>query len=66
MTHLNETGLIGWIRTTWLPYTEMLPTKKQDLFVKEIVHRYLKKHPADSVGIIHLDMMRLEIEAYKA
>lgn len=58
-------GLAGWIRTTWLPYTERLPIELRDLFVKEIVVRYLKNHPADVAGVVHLGMMRLEVEAYK-
>lgn len=58
-------GLAGWIRTTWLPYTERLPPKIRDDFVKEIVNRYLKKHPIDQAGIVHLNMMRLEVEATK-
>jgi hypothetical protein len=37
----------------------------RDLFVKEIVNRYLENHPADSENVVHLGMMRLEIEAYK-
>jgi trans-aconitate 2-methyltransferase len=65
MKHVGEEGLAGWIRTTWLPYTERLPIEKRDKFVKEIVERYLKNHPMDSDGVIHLGMMRLEVEAFK-
>jgi trans-aconitate 2-methyltransferase len=65
MKHVGEEGLAGWIRTTWLPYTERLPVELRDLFVKEIVRRYLKKHPIDVDGIVHLGMIRLEIEACK-
>ncbi|HLN89175.1 MAG TPA: methyltransferase domain-containing protein [Candidatus Binatia bacterium] len=65
MKHAGAEGLAGWIRTTWLPYTERLPIEKRDVFVKEIVARYLKNHPADIKGVVHLGMMRLEVEAYK-
>ena len=65
MKHAGEEGLAGWIRTTWLPYTERLPIEKRELFVKEIVHRYLKNHPIDADGVVHLGMMRLEVEAFK-
>jgi trans-aconitate 2-methyltransferase len=58
-------GLAGWIRTTWLPYTERLPIELRDGFVKEIVNRYLKNHPADTDDAVHLGMVRLEVEAYK-
>ncbi len=65
MKHAGAEELAGWIRTTWLPYTERLPLEQRDLFIKEIINRYLKNHPADAEGIIHLGMVRLEVEAYK-
>jgi trans-aconitate 2-methyltransferase len=65
MKHVGKEGLAGWIRTTWLPYTERLPSEKRDKFVKEIVKRYIKNHPMDPDGIVNLGMMRLEVEAYK-
>lgn len=58
-------GLEGWIRTTWLPYTERLPVKRRDEFIKEIVDRYLARHPMSDEGIVNLKMMRLEVEAAK-
>ena len=65
MKHAGAEGLAGWVRTTWLPYTERLPMEKRDLFVKEIVDRYLKNHPVDADGTVRLGMMRLEVEACK-
>ena len=65
MKHAGEEGLAGWIRTTWLPYTERLPIEKRDKFVKEIVKRYLKNHPIDADGVVHLGMIRLEVEGCK-
>jgi trans-aconitate methyltransferase len=65
MKHAGEDGLAGWIRTTWLPYTERLAFEKLDKFVKEIVDCYIKNHPIDADGVVHLGMMRLEVEAYK-
>jgi trans-aconitate 2-methyltransferase len=65
MKHAGTEELEGWIRTTWLPYTERLPAKKRDMFIQEITAHYLKNHPADTDGVVHLGMMRLEIEAYK-
>jgi trans-aconitate 2-methyltransferase len=44
---------------------ERLPIEKRDKFVKEIVKRYIKNHPIDADGIVHLGIMRLEVEAYK-
>ncbi len=59
-------GMAGWVRTTWLPFTERIPVEMRDDFVKEIVNRYLADYPVDDEGVVHLDMMRLEVEAQKA
>jgi trans-aconitate 2-methyltransferase len=61
----GKEGLAGWIRTTWLPYTERLPEKLRNEFVSEIVDRYVEKHPLDNAGYVHVGMVRLEVEATK-
>ena len=61
----NWEGLAGWIRTTWLPFTERLPAEFRDSFINEIAGRYIEAYPADSEGTIHIKMMRLEVEATK-
>jgi trans-aconitate 2-methyltransferase len=58
-------GLAGWIRTTWLPYTQRVPEDMRDAFVAEIAARYLKNHPTDPSGTVCLSMVRLEVEALK-
>ncbi len=63
MKLVGAKGLAGWIRTTWLPYTERVPIAKRELFISEIVGRYLESHPIDESGMVHVDMMRLEVEA---
>jgi trans-aconitate 2-methyltransferase len=65
MTHESAEGLAGWVRTTWLPFTDRLPVELRAKFVQEIVDRYLNQHPADGAGVIHVGMMRIEVEAYK-
>ena len=65
MTFPNAEGMAGWIRTTWLPFTERIPIEKRNGFVEEIVNRYLEDHPLDADGVIHLGMVRLEVEAQK-
>ncbi|HLN46198.1 MAG TPA: methyltransferase domain-containing protein [Candidatus Sulfotelmatobacter sp.] len=60
---LNKESLAGWIRTTWLPYTQKIPNALQNMFITEIIDRYIEKHPADSSGTIHIAMVRLEVEA---
>jgi trans-aconitate methyltransferase len=65
MQHKDSEGLKGWIRTTWLPYTERIPLEKRDKFIDEIVAIYLERHPRDANEDIHLAMVRLEVEAKK-
>ncbi len=63
MSYPDRAGLEGWVRTTWLPYTERVPVERREAFVTELVDRYLAEHPVDSKGHVHVDMMRLEVEA---
>ncbi len=65
MEHNGKSGLEGWIRTTWLPYTQRIPEKERDQFIRELVCNYIKKVPMDSQGKVHVDMVRLEVEALK-
>jgi trans-aconitate methyltransferase len=65
MTYADRTGLEGWVRTTWLPYTQRVPAERRDEFVARLVDRYLERHPPDARGVIHVHMVRLEIEATK-
>jgi trans-aconitate methyltransferase len=63
MRQKGKDGLAGWIRTTWLPYTERLPSELRDRFISEIVDSYIKTYPMDSEGYVHVKMVRLEVEA---
>ncbi|MCW4025296.1 MAG: methyltransferase domain-containing protein [Candidatus Bathyarchaeota archaeon] len=65
MKLVGAEGLAGWIRTTWLPYTERVPAGLRDSFVMELVKCYLKTHPETADGEVTLDMVRLEVEAKK-
>jgi trans-aconitate 2-methyltransferase len=65
MEHDGPPGLAGWIRTTWLPYTERIPEGQRENFINDLVTEYLKKVPLDSAGKAHVAMMRLEVEAEK-
>jgi trans-aconitate 2-methyltransferase len=58
-------GMAGWVRTTWLPFTERIPVEQRGEMVQEIVNRYLASHPTDAEGVVHLGMVRLEVEACK-
>lgn len=63
MTHQGEEGLASWIRTTWLPYTQRVPESSREEFIKEIIERYTRDCPPDGDGVIHVPMIRLEMEA---
>jgi trans-aconitate 2-methyltransferase len=65
MKFFGAEGLAGWVRTTWLPFTDRIPAELRSKFVGLIVSSYLEKHPADDAGIVHVGMMRIEVEAHK-
>ena len=65
MRHAGREGLAGWIRTTWLPYTERVPEQIREGLISEVAQAYLAEDPADPQGIVHVKMVRLEVEAAK-
>ncbi|MEW6554438.1 MAG: methyltransferase domain-containing protein [Actinomycetota bacterium] len=66
MTHEGSRGLTAWIRTTWLPLTQRLPEDLREGFIAAIVEGYVERFPPDAEGLVHVDAVRLEIEAEKA
>ncbi|HVN95102.1 MAG TPA: methyltransferase domain-containing protein [Syntrophorhabdaceae bacterium] len=65
MTQKGREGLASWVRTTWLPYIQRLPADLQDGFIGELVDTYAERFPQDELGLIHVHMVRLEVEALK-
>jgi trans-aconitate methyltransferase len=65
MTQNGKDGLCGWIRTTWLPYSERIPEPARERFISELADAYLREFPLDGAGLVHVRMVRLEIEAFK-
>lgn len=65
MIHKRIEGLKAWIRTTWLPYTERIPEDLRQEFIDDMVNRYIDKYPPDSRGFIHVQLIRLDVEAEK-
>ena len=55
----------GWLRTTWLPYTQRVPLAEREEFIENVVQRYLARHPTDTDGRVHVKMVRLEIDAVR-
>ena len=66
MVHKNAAALVGWVRTTWLPYTQRVPEARRESFVEELIESYLAAHPPDSEGRTDVRMVRLEVEGHKA
>lgn len=61
--HPSREAFEGWIRTTWLPYTQHLPENRRPAFVSALAGAYLARHPADDAGRCRVRMARLEVEA---
>ena len=58
-------GFAMWLRTTWLPYTQRVPEQMREEFIQAVVERYVARHPVDAKGLVHVRMVRLEIDAVK-
>jgi trans-aconitate methyltransferase len=65
MIHQSRGDLEGWIRTTWLPYTQRIPEDNRSIFIEQIIDTYLIESPPDEFGNIHVKMSRLEVEIEK-
>lgn len=65
MVHDSLDALKGWIRTTWFPYTDLVPEGRREQFIDELVGNYVEQHSVDDFGRTHVKMMRLEVEAIK-
>ena len=65
-TYKGRDGLAAWLRTTWLPYTQRVPDAVREEFVNAVVERYVAKHPVDAKGLVHVRMVRLEIDAFRS
>lgn len=59
----GKEGLSGFIRSTWLPYTQRIPEDLHTEFIDTIVNKYLEKYHMDEEGFVHIGMIRLEVEA---
>ncbi len=65
MAHDGKSGLEGWVRTTWLPYTGRIPKEHRDEFIEEVATSYLAKVPLAADGQAHVAMVMIEVEAEK-
>jgi trans-aconitate 2-methyltransferase len=62
-TYEGREGFAAWLRTTWLPYVQRVPENMREEFIVAVAERYLAKHPPDKNGLVHVRMVRLEIDA---
>jgi trans-aconitate 2-methyltransferase len=65
MVQENKQGLTSWIRTTWLPYTQAVPEHLREEFIDELAEIYIRQNPVQSDGMVHVHMVRLEVDACK-
>ncbi len=64
MHHAGRAGFEGWFRTTGaLAYTQRVPEALRPALIAQVVAAYLEKNPPDAGGVVHVHMMRLEVEA---
>ncbi len=63
MSYENKDGLAGWLRTTWIPYTDCVPAHLRKKFISRVADKYVEKNSLDNEGRVHVDMVRLEVEA---
>ncbi|MDW7979285.1 MAG: methyltransferase domain-containing protein [Verrucomicrobiales bacterium] len=62
----DAAALAGWLRTTWLPYTQRVPEHTREEFIAAVAQQYTTLRPPDAAGNIRVGMVRLEVDAVKA
>jgi len=65
MVQKGRGGLASWMSTTWLPYLERVRADQRQELVNEVVDLYIQSHPLDENGLVHVGMVRLEVELEK-
>ncbi len=63
MVHDDPAAFCGWLRSTWLPYTQRLPAPLREEFIADIAQEYVRRFGTDAAGRVHVRMVRLEVEA---
>lgn len=54
-----------WLRVTWLPYVQRVPSGEREEFIAAVTDQYLVHHPPEPDGSVRVRMVRLEIVAEK-
>ncbi len=55
----------GLVRTTWFSYTNNVPENLREELVEDLTNLYLEMIPPDTDGLVHMPMIKLEVEAIK-
>jgi trans-aconitate 2-methyltransferase len=63
--HDGPAGLAGWMRTTWMPYTDRLEPARRGAWIDDVVAAYAERMPADEDGRLHVPSYRIELEAVR-
>ena len=63
MVHSGDAALLGWLRTTWFPYTDRVPSDLRESLLSEIFAACATAFPPDEEGAYHVAVIRLEVEA---
>ncbi len=59
MRHAGREAFLGWLRTTWFPYTDRVPANLRDAFLDDVAAAYTAACPPDDQGVIHVRMVRM-------
>jgi len=63
MEHQGKEGLEGWLRTAWHPYTNRVSETRREDFISAVAEKYISQNPPVGDDIVHVAMIRLEVEA---
>jgi trans-aconitate methyltransferase len=65
MRHAGRDALEGWLRTTWVAFTQVIPAERRSEFLRELLDRVLPGCESGEGGEILMPMVNLEVEADK-
>ncbi|WP_019506034.1 hypothetical protein [Pleurocapsa sp. PCC 7319] len=63
IAHQGKEGLLGWIRTSWMPFTKSVPRDNRNNCMIQYINLYLEKNSSDSQGLINASVVRLKVGA---
>ncbi len=65
MRHADRPALTGWLRTTWMTYTDRIPAGRRDEFLEELTASVAPGCAPAEDGALLMPMVNLEIEAIR-